>query len=269
MLEEEPDLRVGLHRELETKVRLWAAKSMAVSAGCAAVAVALSPAISAGINGKPEFQTSKVSLKMLGSIGSFTPVTRDDQLAKAYAQAARESQQSRGFRFTPASSAQNGERSLTVLVRATGEDSVLVKRAQPASNVGIAPVAYSLGKSKGLDRFTGEGAVATRELSPIVDSLQVPGSNFRLKQAKPDRFSANIQVAARDQTLTAPTSETPQTLGQEKTYSVDVNGSLSVTKNLAVQAGVRYKGPDNRLSPALTDQAKDSQAVYVGTKFKF
>ncbi len=154
------------------------AKLTAMGAGCAAIAVALSPAISAGINGKPVFQTSKVSLKMLGSIGSFTPVTRDDQLAKAYAQAARESLQSRGFRFTPASSATNTERSLTVLVRATGEDGVLAKRAQPVNNVGIAPVAYSLGKSMGLDRFTGEDAVKTRELSPIVESLQVPGSNF-------------------------------------------------------------------------------------------
>jgi hypothetical protein len=250
-------------------MRLWAAKLTAMGAGCAAVAVALSPAISAGINGKPAFQASKVSLKMLGSIGSFTPVTRDAQLARAYAQAARESMQSRGFRFTPASSTTNAERSLTVLVRSTGEDIVVVKRAQPANNVGIAPVAYSLGKSKGLDRFTGDGTVATRELNPIVDSLQVPGSNFKLKQAKPDRFSANIQVAARDQTVAGPTGETAPTLAQEKTYSVDVNGSLSVTKNLAVQAGVRYKGPDNRLSPALTDQAKDSQAVYVGTKFKF
>jgi len=250
-------------------VRLWTAKMTAVGAGCAAVAVALSPAISAGIIGKPTFQASKVSLKMLGSIGSFTPVTRDAQLARAYAQAARESMQSRGFRFTPASNATNSERSLTVLVRAPSEDSALVKRPQPASNVGIAPVAYSLGKSMGLDRFTGDGSVKTKELSPIVDSLQVPGSSFRLKQAKPDRFSANIQVAARDQTVAAPTGEAAQTLAQEKTYSVDLNGSLSVTKNLAVQAGVRYKGPDNRLSPALTDQAKDSQAVYVGTKFKF
>jgi hypothetical protein len=240
-----------------------------MGAGCAAIAVALSPAISAVVSGKPGFQTSKVSLKMLGSIGSFTPVTRDNHLAQAYAQAARESLQSRGFRFTPASSTTSGERSLTVLVRATSEDSVLVKRTQPVNNIGIAPVAYSIGKSKGLDRFTDEGAVATKELNPIVDSLQVPTSNFKLRQAKPDRFSANIQVEARDQTVTAPTNETPQTLGQEKTYSVDVNGSLSVTKNLAVQAGVRYKGPDNRLSPALTDQAKDSQAVYVGTKFKF
>jgi hypothetical protein len=245
-----------------------AVKWTVAGAGCAAVALALSPAVSAVIGRNAIPGPAKVSLKMLGSIGSFTPVTRNTQLAKAYALAARESQ-SRGFRFTPASGAMSGERSLTVLVRATGEDSALMRHTQPASSAGIAPVAYSLGKGKGLDRFVGEGAVATKELSPIVESLQMPTANFKLQQAKPDRFSTNLQVEARDQTATAPTSEASQTLGQEKTYSVDLNGSLSLTKNLAVQAGVRYKGPDNRLSPALTDQAKDSQAVYVGTKFKF
>ena len=257
--------------ESEERVRLWAAKWTVTGAGCAAVAVALSPAIGAVIAGAPSFQTSKVSLKMLGSIGSFTPVTRDAELAKVYAQAARESMQSRGFRFTPATSTMNGERSLTVLVRATGDDNVLIKRAQPAptTNIGIAPVAYSIGKGKGLERFAQDGSVSTKEMSPIVDSLQMPGTNFKLRQANPDRFSANIQLEARDQVLAAPTSESPQTLGQEKTYSVDVNGSVSVTRNLAVQAGVRYKGPDNRLGSTLTDQAKDSQAVYVGTKFKF
>lgn len=252
-------------------MRLWAARYTVMGASCAAVAVALSPTIAAAVTGAPTFQTGKVSLKMLGSIGSFTPVTRDAELAKVYAQAARESMQSRGFRFTPATSTMNGERSLTVLVRATGDDSVLIKRAQPTptTNIGIAPVAYSIGKGKGLERFAEDGSVATKELSPLVDSLQMPGSNFKLRQTKPDRFSANIQLEARDQTATAPIYETPQTLGQEKSYSVDVNGSVSVTRNLAVQAGVRYKGPDNRLSSTLTDQAKDSQAVYVGTKFKF
>ncbi|HEY1124994.1 MAG TPA: hypothetical protein VGE65_05135 [Sphingobium sp.] len=245
---------------------------MVMGAGCAAIAVALSPAIGAAVSGTPAFQAGKVSLKMLGSIGSFTPVTRDAELAKVYARAARESMQSRGFRFTPAVEHGAGERSLTVLVRATGDDSVLVKRPQqpaPTTNIGIAPVAYSIGKGKGLERFAEEGSIATKELSPLVDSLQMPGSNFKLRQTKPDRFSANIQLEARDQTVTAPINETPQTLGQEKSYSVDVNGSVSVTRNLAVQAGVRYKGPDNRLSSTLTDQAKDSQAVYVGTKFKF
>ncbi|MBO9574637.1 MAG: hypothetical protein J7494_02765 [Sphingobium sp.] len=230
-----------------------------------ALSLALAPSISAALNGQQALQQAKVSLKLLGTIGSFTPVTRDQRLALAYADAARESQ-TRGFKFTPASGSQNGERSLTVVVRAVGADSLLGKRAQP--NLGLAPVAYSLGRAKGLDRFSDETAAAPkRELSPIADSVQLPQSSFAL-QAKPKRFSTNIQLEARQQTAAAAPTAAPQTLGSEKSYGVDLSSSYSLTRNLDVQAGVRYRGPDNRLVP-LTDQKQDSQAVYVGTKFKF
>src|SRR3546814_13819214 len=49
--------------------------------------------------------------------------------------------------------------------------------------------------------------------------------------------------------------------------SVDVVSSYRVTRNLDVTAGVRYKA-DDRLEP-LTDARRDSQAVYVGTQFRF
>lgn len=245
-------------------MRIGAARLAATGAGIALLALALSPSIASVVDGQEALHEGKVSLKMLGSIGSFTPVTRDQRLAMAYADAARESQ-TRGFRFTPASGAVAGARSLTVVVRAPSEDGALAKRGQP--NVGLAPVAYTLGKGKGLDRFMGETLAPTKELNPIVGTIQAPGTNFVLP-GKRDRFSTNLQVAARDVTATAPTAETPATLGTERTYSVDLSSSYSLTKNLAVQAGVRYKGPDNRLVP-LTDQAQDSQAVYVGTKFKF
>jgi hypothetical protein len=231
----------------------------------------LAPAIRAAVNGHNEPQDGKVSLKMLGSIGSFTPVTRDEKLARAYAEAARESQ-TRGFRFTPASGALNGQRSLTVVVRANDGD---MEARRTVTNLGVAPVSYSLGKAKGIERFaagvgtaTAAGTGGSRELSPITETVQMPIPSFAL-QPQRNRFSTNLQVEARDQTATAPTADAPQTLGQEKTYTVDLSSSYSVTKHLDVQAGLRYRGPDNRLVPALTDQAKDSQAVYVGTKFKF
>ncbi len=242
---------------------------MAVAgAGTLVLSLAFAPTIRAALSGQDLLQQTKVSLKMLGSIGSFTPVTRDQRLAQVYAEAAREAQ-TRGFRFTPASGALNGERSLTVLVRA-GEtagaaENGAAKRATP--NLGLAPVAYNLGKAKGLGRFAdGNAADEDDEVNPIVDSLQLPGSNFALK-AKPNRFSTNLQLEAREQqTAAAPTSGAP--LASEKSYGVDLSSSYSLTRNLDVQAGVRYRGPDNRMVP-LTDQAQDSQAVYVGTKFKF
>ena len=51
-------------------------------------------------------------------------------------------------------------------------------------------------------------------------------------------------------------------------YSVDVGGAYSLTRNIALTGGVRYRIDHERLS-ALKDDRRDSQAVYVGTAFKF
>ena len=249
---------------LEFIVRKKASKVAVIGAGLAAGSLALTPALSAvrsAFDSAKAAASSTVSLKILGSIGSFTPVTRDERLARAYAVAARDSQ-SRSFRFTPTSGSTSGERSLTVLVRATPETSG-TKRMLP--DLGVAPVGYKLGGNKGLDRLAGEVSVPVRDLSPVAGKVEMPSANFVLP-GKRDRFSTNLQVDAR--TSVPPASAAPQTMGSEKTYSVDLSSSYSLTRNLNVQAGVRYRGPDNRLVP-VTDQAKDSQAVYVGTTFKF
>ena len=49
---------------------------------------------------------------------------------------------------------------------------------------------------------------------------------------------------------------------------VDLGGAYSLTRNFDVTAGVRYSQERDRLRP-LTDGKKDSQAVYVGTQFRF
>ncbi len=50
--------------------------------------------------------------------------------------------------------------------------------------------------------------------------------------------------------------------------SVDVGGALSLSKRVALTGGVRYRVDSDRLS-TLNDHRRDSQAVYVGTAFKF
>ncbi len=52
------------------------------------------------------------------------------------------------------------------------------------------------------------------------------------------------------------------------TYSLDVGGSYSLSKRIAVTGGVRYNVERDRLT-ALQDDRRDSQAVYIGTAFKF
>ena len=51
-------------------------------------------------------------------------------------------------------------------------------------------------------------------------------------------------------------------------YSLDVGGAYHVSRNIALTGGVRYKIEQDRVS-AQKDERRDSQAVYVGTAFKF
>lgn len=246
-----------------TKGRL--ALAGAVLATCS---LALSPAPSAVLGAISPAGKAPVSLRMLGSIGSFTPVTNDGRLAQAYARAARESQ-SRGFRFTPTSNSIGGD-TLTILVRApgsAGSGSGGSDRVLP--NLGVAPVAYRLGVTKGLAQFATGARLDLVESKPVVEapvSEPLPGYMLRPKK---DRFSANLQLQNREAAVASPAEDAPQTLGAERTYDVDLSSSYSLTRNLNLQAGVRYRGPSNRLAPTVTDQVRDSQAVYVGTTFKF
>lgn len=233
----------------------WMAAAFAVGG------LALSPAVSAVRSALDPLSLSKVSLKALGSIGSFTPVMSDDRLAQAYAQAAAGAR-NHGFKFTPTSGlVASGERSITILVRAP--EGLRMPAAKPLPNLSLAPVSYNLGVTRGLQRFATPDTVGSRELDPVVTDLVVPEVKSFSIERKPRRFSTNMQVAAHSLTGAA-----PQTLAGEKTYAVDVASSYSLTRNLDVRAGVRYSGPNSRLS-AITDDAQDSQAVYVGTAFKF
>jgi hypothetical protein len=57
-------------------------------------------------------------------------------------------------------------------------------------------------------------------------------------------------------------------LDKGNNYSLDVGGSYDLSRRIALTGGVRYNVERDRLS-ALQDVRRDSQAVYVGTAFKF
>jgi hypothetical protein len=206
-----------------------------------------------------------VSLEALGSIGSFTPVTNDKRLARAYAQALS-SARTQGFRFTPTAGSLSGRRSITIVVRAPdiGTISDLRGASPSSSSIGIGPVAYNLGAARGLGRFAAEVS-SSREAEPLVSaSALTPPRNFELDKSR--RLTASL--AFESQGVTGATPASPATLAGERSNAVDVASSYRLTHNLDVTAGVRYKDRQNRLS-ALTDDARDSQAVYLGTNFKF
>lgn len=197
-----------------------------------------------------------VSLGELGSIASFTPSTQDKRLAAAYARAVL-SRSSKSFRFTPTSGSLSGRRSITVLVRAPGQEA----EDRGETPVRIAPLAFNLDASRGWRKFALPDSVGRKQLDPVVADL----APVRGYTAPPERsrLKASVELEARADVGTA-----PQTLAGERKYSVEVGSSYSLTRNLNVTAGVRYAGPDNRLAP-ITDQRQDNQAVYLGTVFKF
>jgi hypothetical protein len=84
------------------------------------------------------------------------------------------------------------------------------------------------------------------------------------KNGKKSRFNPRMSIDA-----SAPINAAPRALdASQKDFTLDVGGSYSLTRNLDVTAGVRLNNERDRMAP-LTDNRQDSQAVYVGTQFRF
>lgn len=231
----------------------------------AALAVAgflLSPAIGAVTD--LARSRSEAPAAPLGSIGSFTPTIKDPRLAAAYARIVASANQ-RGFRFTPTSGSLSGQRSVTVMVRAADGDRVAVNR--PLDMVDIKPVAFSLNGAHNWRKFALPDAVGRKALDPVPVQTMVDAKNFSLDDDKKDRFSTKVMLETRREPGTA--AATVRNPSADKEYSLDLASSYSLTRNLNVTAGVRYNNSvAGRLAP-MTDDRQDSQAVYLGTIFKF
>lgn len=196
----------------------------------------------------------------ISSIGTFTPAAADPRLAAALA---RSGLSGTGFRFTPADSARAGSRSVTVAVRARNDRpsaAVADRGAAAPASVTLQPIAYNLGVSVGWKRFAISGDLSKMDLAGQ------PGSSESTEVALSytgKRAGARIKAGSE-----RPLENTPRLIAADPNYSIDVGGSYSLTRNLAVTAGVRYKSEENRL-PQLVDNRRDSQAVYVGTAIRF
>jgi hypothetical protein len=223
------------------------------------LALAMSPAISA--SGDPRLERPRVSLSARGGLGSFTPANTDARLS---ALIARSGITASGMRFTPASASVRLNRSVTVAVRARttgaalgGERLALVDA--PAAN--IMPVAYNLGVAVGWQRFAFSGDVEKVELGALGGREAVDvGVSYSIR-----KFTTRVAIGA-----DRPTSNTPKALAEDSGVSVGMSGSYSLTRNIDLTAGVKYRASErDRLGPVVTDNRRDSQAVYIGTAFKF
>jgi hypothetical protein len=227
------------------------------SAALAALALVLSPAIAASTQqAKAKRARTAPSL----TAGSFTPAVADPRLA---AELARRGLQANSFRFTPASVASSGSRAVRVAVRAraAAPGEAVSRGGDTASAItAITPTAYNLGVAVGWKRFALSGDVAQVRGGPV------PGGRDAAEVAVSyagDKFTGRLEVGA-DRADAA----TPRTIAEDDGYTVGVGGSYRIARNLDVTGGVRYRIQRDRLEP-LADERRDSQAVYVGTAFRF
>lgn len=234
-------------------------RTLAVATGAALAGFALLSVPAIGAPG----DVPRAKLRMTSAsraIGAFTPAAADPRLAAALARAGLSGG---SFRFTPTEARRDGNRAITVAVRAGGtgnaRTNVASASAAPAA-ISMAPIAYNLGAAVGLKRFALSGDL-TR-----VDLGARPGSreSVDVGVAYIDKRSVARVKATADRPLT---DKLPMVEGA-KSYSVDVNGTYSLTRNLDLTAGLRYKTERDRLE-RFRDDRRDSQAVYVGTAFRF
>lgn len=219
------------------------------------LALLLAPAAAAP-NQAPKKKSSGLSL----SIGSFTPAVADPRLAAEFA---RRGLQPGSFRFTPSAASPDKSKAVRVAVRAravTPAASSSVRETSATEVTAITPAAYNLGLSVGWKRFAISGDVAKVQGGPLPGGREAAevGVSYSLKN-----FTGRVSAGAdrRDGTMA-------RLDPVESSYSVDVGGSYRLTRNLDVTGGVRYKIQNDRLEP-LADQRRDSQAVYIGTAFRF
>ncbi|HKT85461.1 MAG TPA: hypothetical protein VJQ77_05180 [Novosphingobium sp.] len=205
------------------------------------------------------------------AIEALDPESSPENLTRAIAM--RSLAKGHQFPFTPAGTPNRPERAVTVAVRVDPEAAkaiIVHNRSQIARSdvepgtLRIAPTSFNLGVSRGYQNFaqnlvqppTAHGLGDTPDLKKY--SL-APGAGVGDREP---RFTPRISIDEKHAAGRAP-----------RTFSgdageVDLGGAYRLTDNLDVTAGVRYSQDRERLLP-LTDGRQDSQAVYVGTQFRF
>ena len=227
-------------------------------AALAALALVLTPALAASNQAQ---KAKKVRSAPSFSAGSFTPAVADPRLAAEFA---RRGFQPGSFRFTPSSASRDKGKAVKVAVRArattTAQAARILNESSASPVTAITPSAYNLGVSVGWKRLALSGDLAKVQGGAIPSGRQAAEVGVSYLGNK---FTGRVNVGAERSDGTQ-----QRIVPLESSYSLDVGGSYDVGRNLAVTGGVRYKIQRDRLEP-LADDRRDSQAVYIGTAFRF
>ena len=237
-------------------------KTLRNAAVAAVLALALTPAALLARGDSARRAPPAISFS-IDRLTNFTPAGADPRLAAAFASRAPAASD---FNFTPA--AANGRPAqlrVAIRARATGATSIRasdsVGRSMSDSPIALVPATYNLGVAVGWRRFavSGDLAKVAGAGSPVGGRESAAlALSYNLK-----RFTGRVAVDA-DR---GDNSQVPSLTSKEN-VALDLGGAYSLTRNLAVTGGVRYKVERDRVA-ALADQRRDSQAVYVGTALKF
>jgi hypothetical protein len=200
----------------------------------------------------------------IGSVGSFTPAVSDPRLVAALARRGQRS--TSAFRFTPAAAAQERSRGVQVAVRARATrpqeaGRTIAEAPTSASPVtAVTPSSYNLGVSLGWRRFAITGDVAQ------ADGGVLPG---RRDSAQVDlSYRANRRLTGRVQVSAERAEGAQRIVRDDQAVALDVGGSYSIARNVDLTGGLRYRIARDRLEP-LTEQRRESQAVYIGGALRF
>jgi hypothetical protein len=225
----------------------------ATVAAIAAVGVVLTPAVAGPAKRKPS--AVAVSFNPV-----FTPANADPRLAAAFGKRASALGD---LKFTPAA-AQGRPSQVRIAIRAPASkapSTALARAAAPATTTTLTPTSYNLGVGVGWRRFALAGDVAkTKEANPALDDRESAsvGVSYSLK-----KFTGQVAVNA-----DRGDGRGVAALRRADNYSLDVGGSYNISRRVAVTGGVRYRIDRDKVAPVIDDR-RDSQAVYVGTAFKF
>jgi hypothetical protein len=224
----------------------------------AALALILAPAMAA-TQQKPKRNTAP-SISLVK--GTFTPALADPKLAAEFG---RRGLQIGAFHFTPSTTTNFKSKSVRVAIRAraaTPAEAIRTASDSSATPVtAITPTAYNLGVAVGWKRFAISGDVAKVQGGAIPGGRQAAevGVSYSPTPRLTGRLELGADRADASQVRVLPT---------DSSYSIGVGGSFRLTRNLDLTGGVRYKVQHDRIQ-SLADERRDSQAVYVGTAFRF
>ncbi|QJU57242.1 hypothetical protein HL653_05040 [Sphingomonas sp. AP4-R1] len=207
----------------------------------------------------PRVKTSNKTAVMNGAgFGAFTPAAADPRLAAAFARSGLGTSNFAGgaFRFTPGTPTKS--RAVTVAMR-----SRVVTKADAARNLqissDIAPSAYSLGMSVGWKRFAISGDMSRTDGGLMPDGRESADIGFAYYGR---RWATKLDLGAERST------DRPPVVGIDQSWSLGLGTTYSLTHNLDVTGGVRYRAQRDQFQ-SLVDDRRDSQSVYLGTTFRF